>query len=90
MPVPRLGFALELALRNTAAMSSPAIDFTSPTWHAIQAMATIKLQELREQNDSQALDANATANKRGRIAVWKELLALADPKPTPEQQPPGY
>lgn len=71
-------------------MKKQAIDFTSPTWHAIQAMANTKLQELREQNDSQALDAIATANKRGRIAAWKELLALADPKPSPEQQPPGY
>ena len=71
-------------------MTQQAIDFTSPTWHAIQTMAATKLQELREQNDNQALDATATANKRGRIAVWKELLALATPKPSPEQQPPGY
>lgn len=71
-------------------MKKAAIDFTSPTWHAIQAMATTKLQELREQNDSQALDATATALKRGRIAAWKELLALADPQPTPEQQPSDY
>lgn len=71
-------------------MKKQAIDFTSPTWHALQAMAATKLQELREQNDSPTLDAVATANKRGRIAVWKELLALAEPKPSPEQQPPGY
>lgn len=71
-------------------MKKQAIDFTSPTWHALQAMAATKLQELREQNDSPTLDAVATANKRGRISVWKELLALAEPKPSPEQQPPGY
>lgn len=71
-------------------MTKPAIDFTSPTWHALQAMATQKLQALREQNDSTALDATATAVKRGRIAVWKELLDLATPKPAPEQAPPGY
>lgn len=71
-------------------MTQAAIDFTSPTWRAIQAMANQKLQELREQNDSPSLDATATANKRGRIAAWKELLALAEPKPTPEQQPSDY
>lgn len=71
-------------------MTNAAIDFTSPTWHVIQAMATKKLEVLREQNDSPELDATATASKRGRIAVWKELLALAEPKPSPEQQPPGY
>lgn len=71
-------------------MTKQSIDFNSPTWHAIQATATAKLQELREQNDNQGLDAVATAGKRGRIAAWKELLALAEPRPTPEQQPPGY
>lgn len=88
--VPRLGIRHCGAKPETASMTKQAIDFTSPTWHAIQGLASSKLQELREQNDSQMLDAIATANKRGRIAAWKELLALADPKPTPEQQPPGY
>ena len=71
-------------------MSTPAIDFTSPTWHAIQALAAQKVAQLREQNDSPTLDAVATANKRGRIAAWKELLALAEPKPAPEQEPAAY
>lgn len=71
-------------------MSKPAIDFTSPTWHAVQALAAQKVAQLREQNDSPTLDALATANKRGRIAAWKELLALAESKPTPEQEPAAY
>ena len=71
-------------------MSTPAIDFPSPTWHAIQALAAQKVAQLREQNDSPALDAVATAQKRGRIAAWKELLALAEPKPAPEQEPAAY
>ena len=71
-------------------MSKPAIDFTSPTWHAVQALTAQKVAQLREQNDSPALDAVATANKRGRIAAWKELLALAEPRPAPEQEPAAY
>lgn len=71
-------------------MSKPAIDFASPTWHAIQTLAAQKVAQLREQNDSPALDAVATAQKRGRIAAWKELLALAESKPTPEQEPAAY
>ena len=51
-------------------MSKPAIDFTSPTWHAVQALAAQKVAQLREQNDSPTLDAIATASKRGRIAAW--------------------
>ncbi len=72
-------------------MSKPAIDFASPTWHAIQTLAAQKVAQLREQNDSPALDAVATAQKRGRIAAWKELLALAESKPAPvEQEPAAY
>lgn len=71
-------------------MSKPDIDFASPTWHAIQTLAAQKVAQLREQNDSPALDAVATAQKRGRIAAWKELLALAESKPTPEQEPAAY
>ena len=71
-------------------MSKPAIDFASPTWHAIQTLAAQKVAQLREQNDSPALDAVATAQKRGRIAAWKELMALAEPKPAPEQEPAAY
>ena len=71
-------------------MSKPAIDFASPTWHAIQTLAAQKVAHLREQNDSPALDVVATAQKRGRIAAWKELLALAEPKPAPEQEPAAY
>ena len=71
-------------------MSKPAIDFASPTWHTIKTLAAQKVAQLREQNDSPALDAVATAQKRGRIAAWKELLALAEPKPAPEQEPAAY
>ena len=71
-------------------MSKPAIDFASPTWHAVQALAAQKVAQLREQNDSPTLDAVTTAQKRGRIAAWKELLALAEPKPAPEQEPAAY
>ena len=71
-------------------MSKPAIDFASPTWHAVQALAAQKVAQLREQNDSPTLDAVATANKRGRIAAWKELLSLAEPRPAPEQEPAAY
>ena len=60
------------------------LDFISPTWHAIEHFAQAQLATLREKNDSPTLDATRTAEVRGRIAAWKELLALAE-QPAPVQ-----
>lgn len=60
------------------------LDFISPTWHAIEQLAQAQLATLREKNDSPTLDATRTAEVRGRIAAWKELLALAE-QPAPVQ-----
>lgn len=58
-------------------MTQP-LDFASPTWKALAAQAEQELTVLREKNDSASLDAIRTAELRGRIAVWKELLALPE------------
>ena len=66
------------------------IDFTSPTWRTLARHADQKISELREKNDSQTLDALRTADIRGRIAAWKELLALANPAPVPPADVNAY
>lgn len=60
------------------------IDFTSPTWHAIERHANAQIDTLRKKNDSPTMDALRTAELRGRIAAWKELLAL---DPSAQAQP---
>lgn len=73
-------------------MTQP-LDFTSPTWRAIAAKAHQELTVSREKNDSASLDPIRTAELRGRIAVWKELLALpekANPANTVTVEPHGY
>lgn len=57
------------------------LDTNSPTWHAIEQHAQAQIATLRERNDSPSLDALQTADTRGRIAAWKQLLALATPAP---------
>lgn len=66
------------------------IDFTSPTWRAIDQLAQDRIATLREKNDSPSMDAVRTAELRGRIAAWKELLALANPAPAPVVDAGGY
>lgn len=69
------------------------LDFTSPTWRALAANAEKQLATLREKNDSTSMDATRTAELRGRIAVWKELLALpnkANPAQSATVESPGY
>lgn len=53
------------------------LDITSQTWRAVEAHAKAQLTTLREKNDSPTMDVIRTADLRGRIAAWKELLALA-------------
>ncbi len=65
-------------------------DFNSPTWRAIEQVAQSRIAMLREKNDSPSMDALRTAETRGRIAAWKELLALANPAPAPTADAGGY
>lgn len=65
------------------------IDFTSPTWRAIERFAQAQITVLRERNDSLTLDALRTAELRGRIQAFKELLALDKPAPA-QQSDVGY
>lgn len=74
---------------DTAAMKD-GIDFTSPTWRALQRNAQQQIATLREKNDSPSMDAIRTAEVRGRIAAWKELLALATPAPAMDADAGGY
>lgn len=59
------------------------LDVQSPTWRCIERTALGRIDTLRQKNDLPSLDAIRTAELRGRIAAWKELLALAQ-EPTPE------
>lgn len=59
------------------------LDCDSLTWRAIEQHAQMQIATLRERNDSPSLDAMHTAELRGRIATWKQLLALAQPAPAP-------
>lgn len=66
------------------------LDFTSPTWRALEQHAQQQIATLREKNDSPSMDAMRTAETRGRIAAWKELLALANPAPAQTADAGGY
>ena len=66
------------------------LDFNSPTWRALEQIATEQLATLREKNDSPTMDAIRTAELRGRIAAWKELLALAQPAPAQPADAGGH
>lgn len=66
------------------------IDLTSPTWRAIERTAQEQIDTLRAKNDNFSMDALRTAETRGRIAAWKELLALANPAPAPVVDAGGY
>ena len=66
------------------------LDFTSTTWRVIEHTAQERIATLREKNDSPSMDAMRTAELRGRIAAWKELLALANPAPAPVVDAGGY
>jgi len=59
------------------------LDLSSTTWRVIEQTAQARIATLREKNDSLSMDAIRTAELRGRIAAWKDLLAL--PKPAPAQ-----
>ncbi|MBO9679556.1 MAG: hypothetical protein J7556_15040 [Acidovorax sp.] len=66
------------------------LDFTSPTWRALEQHSKKQIATLREKNDSPSMDALRTAETRGRIAAWKELLALATPAPAQSTDVGGY
>lgn len=66
------------------------LDFTSSTWRALVQHARQQIDTLREKNDSPSMDAIRTAELRGRIAAWKELLALDTPAPAQLADVDGY
>ena len=64
----------------------PELEPRSSTWRFIEAHAAKRIAELRERNDR--MDApDVTANTRGQIKAWKELLAL--PEKADPAQPAG-
>lgn len=67
------------------------LDVQSPTWRALEQHALARIATLREKNDGLSLDAIRTTETRGRIAAWKELLALAnEPAPAQTADTGGY
>jgi len=55
-------------------------DLGSVTWRRLQEHMEAQLVKLRRRNDKD-LDAIATAKLRGSVAVYLNLLALANPSP---------
>jgi hypothetical protein len=66
------------------------IELTSQTWRALEQHAKQQIATLREKNDGQSLDALRTAEIRGRIAAWKDVLALGTPAPEKTADAGGY
>jgi len=84
---PLWGLLLSLRLGTLLRMT---LEFNSPTWRAVSAHANAQIATLREKNDSPSMDAIRTAETRGRIAAWKELLALDKPAPATTADVGGY
>lgn len=66
------------------------IDTRSSTWLFVEAHLKQRLNELRERNDQQKLDAYLTAALRGQIAEIKDLLALPTRVTQVPKDDPGY
>lgn len=67
------------------------ISTDSPVWRVIEAHLTLRLATCREKNDSDKLDAFATAKLRGEIAALKDLLDLPAQLAAPLiDDDPGY
>lgn len=66
------------------------VELHSHTWRFLAQHAEKQLATLREKNDSPSLDALRTAELRGRIAAWKELLALGTTAPAHTADVGGY
>lgn len=61
-------------------LDKPEIEIHSPTWKVIEAHANTELSRLRVLNDGPFNDPVQTALLRGRIDVWKQVLALSEKK----------
>lgn len=59
------------------------------TWAEAKRLITKGLVELRERNDSVALDQDQTMYLRGQIAMAKEILEMDVPRPAAPEAP-GY
>jgi hypothetical protein len=59
-------------------------DLQSPTWAKLQTYLESELVSLRLRND-QDQSTEVTANLRGRIAAFKQILALAEPRQGPPE-----
>lgn len=64
----------------------PAFEEHSPTWQWLRKEIEQKLQQARTGNDSVSRDQIQTAYLRGRISVYKELLALPAAEKNARQQ----
>lgn len=53
-------------------------DFRTPTWKRLTQTLELRLQELRELNDSPSFSAEKTALVRGGISELKRILSLAE------------
>ena len=56
-------------------------DLTSGEFQRVKLMLEAELQSLRKDNDNPKLDEQQTAELRGKIAAYKQILALDKVKP---------
>lgn len=56
---------------------NPQIELNSDTWKEIESYVEARIKSLRIKNDSIGLDAIQTAELRGKIAAFKQVLALS-------------
>lgn len=66
------------------------IDPFSATWKEIDAWAIAERARATADIETTGLDLAATEFQRGRIAVLRSLLAMAEPKPVIEDTPIRY
>ncbi len=53
-------------------------EMRSDVWRKVHEFCTERLQHEREANDSPKTTESETAQRRGRIAAYKEILAMGD------------
>ena len=71
-------------------MNDPVLteaDFLSPTWLKLKEYFNNEIGTLDRRNRNN-LDAVETANVRGRVAAFKQVLGLAEKKPIIESKKP--
>lgn len=60
-------------------MIAPRVDLDSPTWLAVAARVREEMEDARTRLETPGLPPAETEHERGRIALARRVLELADP-----------